>query len=204
MKETLIKNLHWFIIAYAFMGLYTVYETKIEEIEQAKGAILPIESRILKSKRKITEIKKFKKNLDQSKERVKEVVKQIEKIQKQLPSNVNDTEVQALITNIAQGLKVKNARATPDAERMQGFYYEKEYKFEGMGTFLQFLIFFENLEKAERILNVKSLSFIVDPTSRNSRFPIVNLETIVESFRYNNNYKEPSLINEIEKKFKVD
>lgn len=204
MKEVLIKNFHWFIIVYAGVGLFTVYEEKMEEIEGAKSAVPPMEARIIKSKRKISEIKKFKKNLEKSKERVKEVVKQIEKVQKQLPSDVNDTEVQALIANIAKELRVKNPRANPEKERMQGFYYEKDYKFEGVGTFLQFLIFFENLEKAERILNVKNLKMILDPKSKASRFPIVNLETTVESFRYNTSYKEKSLVNEIEKKFSVD
>lgn len=204
MKEMLVKNIHWFIITYALLGLFTIFEEKTEEIENAKNSIPPIESKIIRSKKKIAEIKKFKKNLEQSKERVQEVVKQIEKVQKQLPSNVNDTEVQALISNIAQGLRVREPRATPGIEKNAGFYYEKEYKFEGTGTFLQFLIFFENLEKAERILNVKSVGMKLAEDSKTSRFPIVNIEATVESFRYNNAYKEKSLVNEIEKKFKVD
>tara|TARA_Y100000385_G_C13046208_1_gene617596 strand:- start:194 stop:808 length:615 start_codon:yes stop_codon:yes gene_type:complete len=204
MKEMMVKNFHWFIIAYAAFGLFTVWEEKMEEIESAKGSVPPMEAKIIKSKRKISEIKKFKKNLEQSKERVQEVVKQIEKIQRQLPSDVNDTEVQALISNIAQDLRVKDPRANPGEEKDEGFYFEKKYKFQGVGTYLQFLIFFENLEKAERILNVKSLSLILDPKSKTSRFPIVNLETTVESFRYNTNYKEPSLVNEIENKFNTN
>lgn len=204
MKELLIKNLHWFIISYAAFGLFTVYEEKMQEIENAKASIGPMEAKVIKSKRKISEINKFKKNLAKSKERVQEVVKQIEKIQKQLPSDVNDTEVQALIGGIAEGLRVKDSRSFPEGEKNEGFYFAKEYKFEGIGTYLQFLIFFENLEKAERILNVKKLSLTMDPESKKSRFPIVKCNTVVESFRYNSAYKEKSGVSDIENQFNTN
>lgn len=204
MKELIVKNFHWFIISYAAFGLFTVWEEKMEAIEQAKGTIGPMEAKIIKSKRKIAEIERFKKDLSKSRERVKEVVKQIEKVQRQLPSEVNDTEVQALISGIAENLRVKDSRSYPENEKNEGFYYAKEYKFEGVGTFLQFLIFFENLEKAERILNVKYLNLQMDAASAKSRFPIVKCNTTVESFRYNSNHKEKSGVNDIDQQFKIE
>lgn len=203
MKNQIIKNFHWFIIAYAAYSIFLVYEEKIQEIEIAKSSVPPVVQKIKKAKKKIQEIEQFKKDLSQSKEKVKEVVRQIEKVQKQLPTDVNDTVVQELIGNIAQKLRVKNPSPTPGGEVLQGFYYSKEYKFTGIGTYLQHLIFFENLEKAERILNVKNLSLEMDMKSIDSRFPIVNLTTTVESYRYNPSYREKSVVNEIENKFKV-
>ena len=44
----------------------------------------------------------------------------------------------------------------------------------------------------------------MDEESKASRFPIVKIDATVESFRYNNSYKEKSLVNEIENKYKVD
>ena len=141
------------------------------------------------------------KNLTKSKERVKEVVKQIEKVQKQLPTDVNDTQVQSIIGDIANNLKIKDPSPTPEEETNNGFYFAKEYKFSAYGTFIQFLIFFENLEKTERILNIKSLKITFDQEKTRGRFPIVNLDTVIESFRYNQSYRERSGVEEIEKKY---
>jgi Tfp pilus assembly protein PilO len=204
MKEMLVRNFHWFIVAYAVLGIWEVYETKMEEIDRAQQQVPIVEGKIEKAKREIKKIERFKKNLSSSKERVKEVVKQIEKVQKQLPSEVNDTEVQSLIGDIAKKLKIQDPSPTPGSEKNNGFYFTKEYEFKGVGTFLQALILFENLEKSERILNVKSLNIELDEKKAKSRFPILNINTVVESYRYNNNYKERSGVNEIENKFKVE
>ncbi len=201
MKESLVKNLHWFIILYACWGLFVIYEEKEAQLETSAVSIPVITAKITRSKAKLRQIETFKKNLSQSKERVQEVVKQIEKVQKQLPSDVNDTEVESLIGDIANNLKIKEPQPSPDKETNNGFYFAKDYRLTGYGTFIQFLIFFENLEKTERILNVKSLELVYDESKTRGRFPIVNLTAIIESYRYNTEYTERSGVEEIEKKF---
>lgn len=198
MKDQIIKNFHWIIILYTIFGLYTIYEEKSELLTQAESLPPTVEIKIERAKNKIKKIERFKQNLTKSKERVEEVVRQIEKVQKQLPSNVNDTEVQTLIGDIASKLKMRDPQPAPADEVNNGFYFAKDYNFTGQGTFLQFLIFFENLEKAERILNIKNLSMKLDPNEAKSRFPILTLETTIESYRYNSAYKEKSGVEEIE------
>ena len=82
MKDQLIKNIHWFIISYALFGLYEIYETKSVEVESSIQQVPRMKSNVAKLKKKIAEINQFKKDLAQSEDRVRIVVKQIEKIQK--------------------------------------------------------------------------------------------------------------------------
>ncbi len=91
---------------------------------------------------------------------------------------------------------------SPGKETNNGFYFNKEYSFAAKGTFLQSLIFFESLANAERILNVKTVKISHDEEQNRSRFQIVNLETTVESFRYNTSHVEKSGVEEIENQFK--
>ncbi len=201
MKNAIVRNFHWIIIAYAAFGLFEIYEEKEEALTNAVSSIEPMQIKINRTKSKIRKMEAFKKNLTKSKERVKEVVKQIEKVQKQLPTDVNDTQVQSIIGDIANNLKIKEPSPSPDKETNNGFYFSKEYKFTAYGTFIQFLIFFENLEKTERILNIKSLNIEFDEERTRGRFPIVNIDTIIESFRYNQSYRERSGVEEIETKY---
>jgi Tfp pilus assembly protein PilO len=202
MKEKIVSNLHWIIIFYALFDCFELYEQKEVALESSAVSIPVIEAKIIKAERKIKQIESFKKNLSKSKERVKEVVKQIEKVQKQLPSDVNDTVVQSIIGDIANKLKIKEPSPVPEKETNNGFYFAKDYRLTAYGTFIQFLIFFENLNQTERILNVKSLNISFDKDKTKGRFPIVSLSAIIESFRYNQNYKEKSGVEEIENKFK--
>ena len=62
---------------------------------------------------------------------------------------------------------------------------------------------FENLEKSERILNVKGFEIKDKNTVTRGRFKVLSVETNIESYRYNSNYKEKSGVEEIENKFQV-
>ena len=202
MKDTLLSNLHWIIIAYALFSLSTVFEEKEAFKEQVIVTMQGVEDRKKQTTKKLAEINKFKANLQASKERVNEVVNQIEKVQKQLPTEVNDTEVQQLLGGFSTELRIKDPKALPSKETLNGFYYEKEYLYEAKGTFLQFLVFFEKLAKADRILNVKKLEIMHDQSGQKGRFQVLTLQAVIESYRYNKGYEEKSGIKEIEAKFK--
>lgn len=194
MKDQLLKHCHWFIISYAIFGLHSIYETKTEEIITTQEQIPSLEIKVNRIKKKLAQINQFKEDLAKSEERVKAVVEQIEKIQKQLPTQINDTEVQEIMTNMSSDLKILEPNTSPLAETDNGFYFAKNYKYTARGTFLQFLIMFEKLEvlaSKDRILNVKELKLTVSENSdKKSRFQILDFDTTVESFRYNPNYKE--------------
>lgn len=201
MKNILVKNLHWLIIAYAANNLFMMYTEKQEAFDNLKMQTPALKSNISREKRALSTIEEFRKNLDSTKQRVEEVVKQIEKAQRQLPSEVNDAEVQELLGGVAENLKMRNSEQFPGEEVNHGFYFAKEYQFQSKGTFLQSLIFFERLAKAERILNVKNLAIKHVKEKVRSRFQIIDFSTKVESFRYNKNYKEKSGVEEIERQF---
>lgn len=202
--DSLVKNLHIFIILYAMFNLYTLYEEQTMNYEQSEAQIPGIESQIESHKAKIAEIETFKANLEASKQRVQEVVRQIERVQKQLPTDVNDTLVQQYFTNTAEKLRMINPNPTTGEDKLNGFYYSKDYKFTASGTFLQTLILLEQISKSERILNIKSISMKQTTLNRRSRFQILDIEMNVESYRYNTNYQEKSGVEEIEQQFKVN
>lgn len=190
MKDILIKNLHVFILIYAGFGLFAIWEEKSVELENAAGQVPAVASKIQRAKVKLARIKKFKKNLVSSEKRVQEVVKKIEKVQRQLPSEINDTEVQGLLSDISNKLKILEPSPSPGNEEKKGFYFAKSYNFEAKGTFLQFLIFYELLGNEDRILNVSELSMKVsDSNDMRSRFQILDFETGIESYRYNTAYR---------------
>lgn len=188
-----VKYFWVFILAYAgFIGMER-YELKEQELFSQKSLNDALPPKFKRAKKELEDVKRFAENLEESKKAVKEVVARIETVQKQLPPDIIDTEVNETLSNIASGLKMKDPTPSAKGEVINDFYISKDFNFDVQGTFLQGLIFFGELDKLSnggRILNVKYLRFsesdVGDPRSR---FKILNLSTTLEAFKFNPNYR---------------
>lgn len=193
MKDFFIKNIHMFILIYAGYNLFLIYEERTLQLEASKVSKNAAQTKLTRSKASLDEVDRFNKNLEESRKRVKGVVENIKKIQRQLPSEINDSDVQRILEGISNTLKMKGMEMKPKVEVSHGFYYSKDYLYDSKGTFLQGLILFEKLEelsKTGRILNVKYVRMTLDnEADTRSRFKVLNLSTVVESYRYDPNYQ---------------
>lgn len=203
MKNKLLGNIHWIFILLALSNLYTIFEENTEKIENSKMNIDSLSAQNNSVNRKLKNIKRFKKNLTQSIQRVEEVRKQIEKVQKQLPSEVNDTLIAGKINELGESLKMKDLNVAPMDEKLNGFYFTKKFSLNASATFLQALIFFENLNKSERILNIQKFEMKEKETNIRGKFKVLSFSSVIESYRYNTTYKEKSGVEEIENKYRV-
>lgn len=200
MKELFGKflaQLHVIIIsysAYSFYGEYSSHEEQLAMItDQAPG----LEQQIQAAQKKLDEIKKFREDIEQSKEKVNQVFANIERVQKQLPSEISDIEVLDYFTKEARGLNIPEIEPNPLQEQPLGFYVSKPYKITGRGTFLQFLVYLERINSSERLYNVKNLSLVADKEPQKSRFQVINMNTMIDTFKFNSSHKETSGVDEI-------
>ncbi len=188
MIDSLVKNIHYFLLLYAVFIGFTAFEDLTLKLENTQSEYESTEVQLTKVRRTLRQVKQFEKNLQDSKNRVSEIIKKIETIQKQLPPTINDAQVSGTLTQFADELRMKDPSPTPKQEVDYQFYASKNYIFDVKGTFLQFLIFYEKLEKLAsegRILNVQYLRMkVADDADDRSRFQILNLSTTVEAYRY--------------------
>lgn len=200
MKELMGKflaQLHVIIIAYSAYGFYESYSSHEEELAMINDQIPGIEQQIQASQKKLDEIKQFREDIEQSKEKVNLVFANIERVQKQLPSEISDIEVLDYFTKEARGLNIPEIEPNPLQEQPLGFYVSKPYKVIGRGTFLQFLVYLERINGSERLYNIRSLKLQADKIPQKSRFQVINLEAMIDTFKFNSSYKESSGVDEI-------
>jgi len=171
---------------------YTRYEEHNANVERIQSQAAGIQNKIKKLKKDIKEIEKYNKNKKEKKARVKEVYSQIQKIQKQLPTESNTTEVNYMLDQGMKELNIQDTDITPGKSSVEGFYIETEHKIAGYGTFLQFLVFYENLKKSERLLNVSKTVFKVKKVDK-GRFQMLDMTALIYSYKYNPKHKERSL-----------
>ena len=189
-----LSKVHWIIILNVAYNCWYSLDTYNTRIDEKKLEIPVLNRNIKKLKVKLELAKSFRQNLEASKKRVDEITEQIEKVQKQLPNTISDTKILDFFANESSSLNIKKIFLTPMEEEERGFYFAKRYRVKGNGTFLQFLIFFERIATNERLLNVTSMAISHEQLKigkrAKGRFQLVNLETIIEVFRYNPSHRE--------------
>jgi Tfp pilus assembly protein PilO len=192
MKELInkfIANLHVILLLYGLYGLWVQFDEHTVQVEEVNAQFPQIESDILTTQKKIKEIQEFTKKTAEYKARVEGVAKNIEEVQKQLPSEINDTQILAFFNSEINSLNIKDPNITPGKEETSTYFISKDYNFKAKGTFLQFLILLERFGNATRIYNVRSLRMTVSNDSKKGRFQLVSAEGVIQAFRYNPDFK---------------
>ncbi len=197
----ILKNLHWFIIAYAAFNFYTMYEAKNEEIVGLEGQVEVQKTALVRNKNTQKEISNYYANIKEEKDKIEKVALEIEKMQQLLPSEISDTENIHLLRSLADDVNVKDISIAPEQEANRGFFFARRYKIKAKATFLQFLILFEKIGENKRILNVGEATFRKSDEPQRGKFQIIAGEFVIEAYRYNAQFKEDRGIDAIEKKF---
>ncbi len=201
--NSLLKNIHVFILIYAAVVIYQNYEENQKKDNELKERLPQIQSQIQKERDEKKQLEKYFKDIQDAKERIELVAQKLEKLQRQLPEEVSDAENLNIIRNIAESVNMKNILLSPGEDKINGFYIAKEYKLKVTGTYLQNLVFLEKLGQQERILNVKSVSMGMEKSKQRGRFVLLESELSLETFRYNKDYKEDRGIKAIEDSFNI-
>ncbi len=200
--EKILRNIHWLIIAAALFNNGMIYkesdEKKVEVLIQQEAQRKVLQN----AKKSKKEILSFYKDIDEAKNRIERVAKEIEKTQQLLPSEVSDIENISLLRGMAEDVNIKEVSITPDVDEERGFYIARKYKFKAKATYLQFLIVFEKISENKRILNISDLVFKKIEQPQRSKFQLIDGEFDMEAYRYNPKFKEERGIDTIEKNFK--
>ena len=73
-------------------------------------------------------------------------------------------------------MNIKDIFLRPQSEEKREFYFAKGYKLNATGTYLQFLVYFEHLEKNPRLIEVIELDMVTSKSRRNKgRFELVDV-----------------------------
>lgn len=201
--EKLLKNLHWFIIAYAVFDFYTMYEEKTTHVTDLDSQIEVQQNMLKKNKKTQKEIANYYSNIKEEKDKIEKVAREIEKMQQLLPGEISDSENIHLLRGMADDVNIKDISIAPDQEIDRGFFLARRYRIKAKATFLQFLIMLEKIGENKRILNVGEASFKKVDEPQRGKFQLISGEFIIEAYRYNAQFKEDRGIDEIEKKFQT-
>ncbi len=198
----IVAKIHWLIIVWAIYNIATAYmdrQSKLDgfsELQEVQRASL------LRVKKQKKEIKAFYKDINEAKDKIERVAREIEKTQQLLPSEVSDNENMTLLKKMAEDVNIKETQIIPENDDDRGFYIARRFKVKAKATYLQFVIIFEKIAENKRILNVLDLTFKKLEQPQRSKFQLLDGEFLIEAYRFNPNFKEDRGIEKIENDFK--
>lgn len=197
-----IPHLHIFWLAWIGYAGYEFFQVKQMELEQYHAEEQSMIARVAKKKRESKKMKEYLKDVEKAKKRIEKVAQAVEELQKKLPVDISDAKILDYFVTIAKKLRIKDFTSEPAGETVKGFYIVREYNFKMSGTYLQLLVFFEQIAKSEQLLNIKMLKISKSKKKTKSRFGLIDVKGILESYRYNKNHKEDRGIDAIENQYK--
>lgn len=190
--DKLIKILPVIALLYSGFTGFTLYEEKENEVMNAEMEISAQQTELAQSKKTKQEIQDYYKNIELEKAKLGKVSLEIERMQQLFPSEISDNDNMTLLRSFASDVNIKQvASISPDAELDKGFYISKGYRFKAQGTFLQFLIMFEKIGDAKRIMNIRELTFSKADAPQKGKFQMITAEFLIETYKFNPNYVEP-------------
>jgi Tfp pilus assembly protein PilO len=156
-------------------GLSTQYEQIKDDISKSQG--------------KLKEIEDFIKKADEYKIRVENAAKNIESVQRQLPADINDTQVVTYINGELKSLNIKDSSIVPGKEETTNYFISKNYSLKAKATYLQLLVLLEQLANADRIYNIKNLKVTSTSGGKRGRFQLLSIEGTILAYRYNPSFQ---------------
>jgi Tfp pilus assembly protein PilO len=195
--KNILPNIHYLFFVWAlwnFMGLYEEYGVREGEILSEKESTI---QEIAKHKADLQDVKKFTDNLEESKKRVENVFQTIDKVQRQLPSEVSDIEILDFFSKEKKNLNIPTLNTLALPEKNDSFFVIKPFELNGQSTFLQFLVMLERLSYSERIFNIKEFELSLPQEAQKGRFQLISFKAKIETYKYNTAHKEDSGIKSI-------
>lgn len=166
------------ILAFLFLAggfgyaAYEYYDFTTTEIPQMEAQRSEVERKFASKQQEYNRLKEFAQNIETIKQELRELNLQLETAQEHMPRQFNLSGLLRKLTMLAQNSGVELSSFRPAKQEARGdgtFYSTINIDFEMRGTFTQCLVFFDQVSRLKRIVNIESLKMVVRDTSSSTR-----------------------------------
>ncbi|MCB9094605.1 MAG: type 4a pilus biogenesis protein PilO [Halobacteriovoraceae bacterium] len=185
--EKFTKYLPFIILVYGAYSFWGDYDDHEQKIVQINGQIKSLTATNQKLGQKLKEIEEYSEKIDEYEAQIDQFKSQIQEIKKKIPPEDDKTIILDELSRQAKALNIQEVSFKPKYKREHedGVYSTNGVEFTGMGTYLQFLLFFEKMSLAERIFSINTVTFKNHPEKRIGKHNIVGINTVIETYHYN-------------------
>ena len=172
-QQLLILGIVLLLVILGFV--FTVYRPMCQELTDLNKDYSRLESKLVEDRRIANDLPKFKAEFEKLQLQLTEALKE-------LP---NQKEIPSLLTSIAglareEGLDVLSFK--PKSEQVKGFYAEVPVELELLGTYHEVAMFFYDVGKMARIVNVNNLQ--MGSSKMTAGRNVLSIKCLATTFRF--------------------
>ncbi len=174
-------------LGYAGYQLYTFYNEDIPKMEAEKQKL---DGEISAKQGELKTLQDFAQNIESIKQELKELNLQLESALEYMPRTFNFSGLLRKLTMLAQnsGVELFSFHPQKAEEKKEGLFYSTaSINFDLKGTYTQTLVFFDQLSRLKRIINVEDLKLRVNDvntTPSSSGNIVANTAVIIKTYRF--------------------
>lgn len=167
------------IIAGIGYGGYEYYDFSHTEVPQMEQERQQLEQTLTQRQSEYNKLKEFATNIEKIKLELRELNLQLESALEHMPRTFNFPGLLRKLTMLAQssGVELSSFKPAKSEQKGDSFYSTIGIDFDLRGSFTQSLVFFDQVSRLKRIINIDSLKMNVREGPQRSGG--VNAETIV-------------------------
>jgi Tfp pilus assembly protein PilO len=190
--EFLVKRGGLVLIAvgwlYALYLAYGFWVSSSGELARLNRQIQPLTKQVQKLREQKSKSEEYIRKQRAVQKELKEMEAQIQAFQRRLPEKFSDGEIYRLMASEFEAINMVNERVAPGEQSNYEFYDGKKYEVEAKGTFLQFLVLLERIQRKDRILDVLDITLSPDQVYQGHQVLKGSLQ--LEAFRYSEKASE--------------
>jgi Tfp pilus assembly protein PilO len=140
---------------------------------------------LAKSQKALGEIKVFQDSLETQRGIIQALKTQLEQMQNQLPVEPQGTEVIRELTTISENINMRKRVINPAPEVVNTDFVIEKFKIEGELTYIQLIVFLEQLMKTGRIYDMDEINVSTIAGNKNTRYNYLRFNASLQTFRFN-------------------
>ena len=181
------------IIALGFgVGVYEFYDFYTVEVEKMAKERSDKEASLAAQRNELKRLESFASNIQTIKQEYKELSLQLEAALEHMPRTFNLASLMRKMTNLAHNSGIELVTFKPKkGEEKEGnsFYSTIQIDFQLHGSFTQTLVFFDQLSRLKRIINIESIKLATNnpspqPRSTASNAIAVDTQVVIKTYRF--------------------
>lgn len=185
--------LKYLFVPILLLGLWKGYQSYVEFEEQQTMLSSQLETEkaaLEKSQKALGEIKVFQDSLETQRGITQALKTQLEQMQNQLPVEPQGTEVIRELTTISENINMRKRVINPAPEVVNTDFVIEKFNIEGELTYIQLIVFLEQLMKTGRIYDMNEINVSTLAESKNSRYNYLRFNASLQTFRFNGTKSE--------------
>ncbi len=165
---------------------YEIYDFNTTDVPRLESETARLESQNSEKQRELRKLQEFAQNIDKIKQDLHEINLQLESALEHMPRTFNLSELLRKLNLLAEnsGIDLASFRPRRSNERKENTFYSTiSIEFDIRGTFAQTLVFFDQLSRLKRIVNIETLSMKAIDVQKSGPL-MASTQAVIRTYRF--------------------